>query len=531
MSILTTPPARVVDVPHSARPAERSAAIGAGERVLGRGEILAFAVLSTAFAAASGAALAAWFERCEGGSGLWIEAAITGVFLGALGACAGRWVLLPCMRRPHAPEPTRPWRVAVATTFVPDSEPFDMLEATVRALVALERPHDTWVLDEGDDMRVRALCERLGALHYSRKGRGHRGPEFAPHTKWGNYNAWLADVGYERYDLLTAVDPDHVLEPGFLDHVLGFFEDQEIAYVQAAQAYANQGASLVARGAAEETYGYYSTVQMACHGLGYPVVVGSHNTHRIEALREVGGFAAHEADDLLLTLHYRAAGWRGVYVPRIVGRGRTPEDWNAYLGQQRRWARSVLDLKIRRFAQPSRALSLQTRAIGALHGLSYVKVGIAMPLLLVVLAALLVGGSIPPLIDRPPFAALGVLAAVMLACELFRQRFYLDRRERGLKWRVLLLGYAKWPFLATAWLDACLGRCPRYVVTPKGVAQGNGALRPHLAVVALLAIAWLMGAASGVALHPVVHGAAAFVLAGTSALLATAWWPRRLAEA
>jgi hypothetical protein len=86
---------------------------------------------------------------------------------------------------------------------------------------------------------------------------------------------------------------------------------------------------------------------MAAFALGYPIIVGSHNAHRMAALREVGGFAAHDADDLLLTLRYQGAKWAGVYVPKVIARGLAPVDWQGYLIQQRRWARSVLDIKLR----------------------------------------------------------------------------------------------------------------------------------------------------------------------------------------
>src|SRR5262245_1670007 len=106
----------------------------------------------------------------------------------------GRWFLLPFMRKPRtiAPPPDR--KVAVATTFVPDGEPFEMLKATVKALIALDYPHDTWVLDEGDSDRVKALCLRLGARHFSRKGLPqYQAPSgaFQSGSKHGTYNAWL----------------------------------------------------------------------------------------------------------------------------------------------------------------------------------------------------------------------------------------------------------------------------------------------------------------------------------------------------
>jgi hypothetical protein len=151
-------------------------------------------------------------------------------------------------------------------------------------------------------------------------------------------------VTFVPYDLIVAVDSDHILRSEYLDRVVGYFDDSAVAFVQPAQVYYNQEASLVARGAAEETYAYYSSLLVAAHGVGYPLVVGCHNTHRVSALREIGGLAPHEADDLVMTLLYRARGWRGVYVPEILAKGLVPTDWSGYLKQQRRWARSVLDV-------------------------------------------------------------------------------------------------------------------------------------------------------------------------------------------
>src|SRR4051812_25783760 len=226
----------------------------------------------------------------------------------AIGMYEARWLTLPLMRRPVPMEAPRGLSVGVATTFVPSAEPLDMLAETVAALVAMEYPHDTWVLDEGDDPAVKELCARLGAHHFSRAGR----PEyqttsgtFERRSKHGNYNAWLHEVGFDSYDVIVGFDPDHVPYRDFLLRTLGYLSDPAVGYVQAAQAYYNQSASFIARGAAEETYAYYSSIQMSSYGLGYPIVTGCHNVHRSAALRQVGGFAPHEADDLLITLLYR----------------------------------------------------------------------------------------------------------------------------------------------------------------------------------------------------------------------------------
>ena len=79
----------------------------------------------------------------------------------------GSWLLLPQMRKPR-PMAARPnWRVGVVTTFVPGSESMEMLEESLVAMMAIEYPHETWVLDEGDDDRVKSLCRRVGAFHFS----------------------------------------------------------------------------------------------------------------------------------------------------------------------------------------------------------------------------------------------------------------------------------------------------------------------------------------------------------------------------
>ena len=445
---------------------------------------------------------------------------MTAILLVILTNNQGRWFLLPYMRRPRTMIPRPGWRVAVATTFVPGGEPLEMLKGTVEALIGLDYPHDTWVLDEGDDEKVKALCLELGASHFSRKNRRqHQGAEgtFQSNSKHGNYNAWLNEVGFEGYEFITAFDPDHVPNSTFLSDVLGYFEDEKVAYVQAAQAYCNQKASFIARGAAEETYAYYSSVQMASYGMGYPIIVGSHNSHRVTALKEIGGFAAHDADDLLVTLRYQTAGWKGVYVPQILARGLTPVDWNGYLEQQRRWARSVLDIKLRRHSESSKGLSWKSRIMSLLHGLNYLHRAVMIFFVLFLIGLMLATGRTPAVVSYLTIQKLGILCAVLQLCEFYRQRFYLDpRNEWGFHWRVAFLQYAKWPWFLLALLDVLLGRRVSYILTPKvkSKTRNHLLLMPNLVIIILLCSAWVVGQSLGVTVHPLIYMfAAVFVVA------------------
>jgi cellulose synthase (UDP-forming) len=499
-------------------------------RVLRGWDYASFGVLTVLAWAALAWCLAAWFTQADWQVHPILLGSLTLLLVYHVAIQQCRWCLLLLMRRPTPRPPQAGWHVAVVTTFVPGAESLEMLEDTVKALVAMAYPHDTWVLDEGDDGRVQALCARLGARHFSRKPFAHyqtsRGP-FQARSKHGNYNAWLDACGFAQYNILVNFDPDHVPEPTFLHEVLGYFDDPRVGYVQAAQAYYNQRASFIARGAAEETYAYYSATQMASYALGLPIVTGCHTAHRVAALQEVGGFAPHDADDLLITYHYQAAGWQGVYVLTILARGLTPVDWAGYLTQQRRWARSVLDIKCRRYPRLAAHLPRQARIFGFLHGLYYLQ-GLTTGIGIGLLAWMLASGAVPQfLTDGTLWRLLGLYAAMQMA-EFYQQRFFLGGwAECGLHWRAGLLQLAKWPYLGLALLDVLRARHPAYETTSKvrGSTRSRPVTRTQLPVVALLGLAWLVGVAAGHGLPGLLHLWTAGIVLASVALMATDWWP------
>ncbi len=502
----------------------------ATRRPLGPTDLAAFALLSLAALAAL-----AWFGWAWWLVG-WGDHPVVVLLLTGLVAMLvinqqGRWLLLLPMRRPLPLAAAPGLRVAMVTTYVPGVESLAMLEQTLRAMADNAYPHDTWLLDEGDDPAAVALCQRLGVRHFSRRHRPEHQAEdgrFKRASKHGNYNAWLDHVGYGAYDVLVAFDPDHVPLPHYLDAILGYFRDPAVGYVQVAQAYYNQRASLVACGAAEETYAYFSAVQMAGYGLGYPIIVGGHNAHRMAALEAVGGFAMHDADDLLLTLRYRAAGWNGVYLPEVLARGLTPVDWRGYLVQQRRWARSVLDLKLRHSGSYAGALPIASRILSYLHGLNFLHRALAyFGVVLVLLFLLATGGSLSLLQPAMLWPTVALLAALG-AQELFRQRFYLDwREESGLHWRASILGFAKWPWFLLALLDVLTARRVGYVITNK--SQQLGGYRPfvawNLVLAGVVALAWGVGRAQGPLPDALEVGALAVVLASVALAAAGARTP------
>ena len=129
------------------------------------------------------------------------------------------WYIAASVKHPtHMVPPVSGLRVAYVTAFVPGSEPYSLLEKTLSAMVQVEYPHDTWLLDEGDDPIAQDICHRYGVKHYSRKGKEHLntvGGRFAKKTKGGNYNSWLHHHDAE-YDIVAQHDVDFIPSKDYL---------------------------------------------------------------------------------------------------------------------------------------------------------------------------------------------------------------------------------------------------------------------------------------------------------------------------
>jgi hypothetical protein len=429
--------------------------------------------------------------------GVAVALAVAALFAGSI----VRWTFLLLVADPAPIAPKPGLRVAAVTTFVPGSESLSMLERTLRAMTGMAYAHDTWLLDEGDDPHARALCDGMGVRHWSRRDRPDyqsASGRFASATKHGNYNAWLDEIGFAKYDVLAALDPDHVPETNFLSDTLGLLATG-VAYVQSPQEYHNTAASLVARGCSEEGRDFYWITQRAFHRFGAPSLIGAHGVHDLRALREFGGLAPHVADDLLLTLHYQLSGWRGVYVARVLARGLAPVDWATYIKQQRRWARSLFDVKLRIYPRLTAHMMPRTRIVGFLQGLTYLQDAFVGLCCAAAICAMLVWGVPSSFIDAATQPALIGGIVILLATGLYPHRHHGPHRNAAFYWRSGLLRAVKWPYTLLALLDVVRDRDRGYELTAKHDAPRRGSWLlywPHIVTCAIILLAWAIGMAS-----------------------------------
>ncbi|MFF8597617.1 glycosyltransferase family 2 protein [Streptomyces sp. NPDC015232] len=260
------------------------------------------------------------------------------------------------------PIPVRPapgTRVAFLTTYVPGKEPLSMVRATLEGAVRLRHdgPLDVWLLDEGDDADAKALCEELGVRHFTRAGVPEWNRRKGAHkarTKHGNYNAWLAMHG-DAYDFFASVDTDHVPLPNFLERMLGYFRDPDIAFVVGPQVYGNYS-SAVTKAAESQQFLFHALIQRAGNRYRAPMFVGTNNVVRISALKQIGGLYDSITEDMAtgFELHRRrnpltGRFWRSVYTPDVLAVGEGPASWTDFFTQQLRWSRGTYETLLKQY--------------------------------------------------------------------------------------------------------------------------------------------------------------------------------------
>ena len=258
-------------------------------------------------------------------------------------------------------------RIAFITTIVPSKEPIEMVRRTLEAAVAVryEGTLDVWLLDEGDDPAVRAMCAELGVRHFSRKGVDRWNQPsggFKARTKHGNYNSWL-DAHGDDYDLWVSVDTDHVPQPNMVERLVGYFRDPDVAFVVGPQVYGNYD-NVVTRGAESQQYMFHSVLQRAGNRLASAMFVGTNNAVRISALRAIGGLQDSITEDAATSVVWHAsrnpetgARWKSVYTPDVLAVGEGPATWRDFFTQQHRWACGADQTILRHFRRSFRRLS------------------------------------------------------------------------------------------------------------------------------------------------------------------------------
>lgn len=180
----------------------------------------------------------------------------------------------------HRPKPPEAPAGKTVDVFIATyNEPLEIVMKTAVAARNIRYPHNTWILDDGDRPEFAAAARRIGVGYITRGPEWEGRPRFA---KAGNVNNALFQTSAE---FIAIFDADQVPEPEFLDRVLGYFEDPEVAFVQTPQQFWNVPRSDPLGSQAELFYG---PIQQGKDGWGAAFFCGSNAVLRREALMALG---------------------------------------------------------------------------------------------------------------------------------------------------------------------------------------------------------------------------------------------------
>lgn len=180
-------------------------------------------------------------------------------------------------RRPLPPPAARDKTVDVFIATY--NEPLDIVLRTAVAARDITYPHKTWILDDGDRPEFARAAAVIGVGYITRGPEWDGRPRFA---KAGNVNNALFQTSGE---FIAVLDADQVPSPEFLDRVLGYFHDPEVAFVQTPQQFWNVPKSDPLGSQADLFYG---PIQQGKDGWGAAFFCGSNAVLRREALMALG---------------------------------------------------------------------------------------------------------------------------------------------------------------------------------------------------------------------------------------------------
>jgi len=384
---------------------------------------------------------------------------------------------------PEKPKIAPKFSVDVLTTYFP-GEPYKMIEETLLAIQRIKYPHTTYLCDEANDQYLKDFCNENNVIHVTRNNRID--------AKAGNINNALKHANGE---ICLIIDPDHVPVDYFLDEVLPYFSDESIGYVQTVQAYYNLEESVVARGAAEQTFHFYGPVMMTMNTYGTVNAIGANCVFRRKALDSIGGHAAGLSEDMHTAMQLHAKGWKSVYVPKVLTKGLVPASLTAYYKQQLKWSRGTLELLVSVYPKLFKKFTWRQKihyAILPFHYLSGITylISFLIPIISLFSATTPWKGNLVNfgLIIAPVFISI-------VGVRFYVQRWVIHKSERGIHLIGGLLQTCTWWIYIIGFIYTLFRKKVPYLPTPKEDKESTSwiILIPNLLVGIISIIAVIYG--------------------------------------
>ena len=216
------------------------------------------------------------------------------------------------------------------------NEPPEMVIETLRSLLRLDYPRYEIILidDNTDDESLWRPVEAWCARH---------GVKFAHLDDWPGYksgalNYALRELTSEEAEVIGIIDSDYQVQPGWLRRCAPAFADPWIGFVQTPQDYRGWQAARYYRRLYYSYKYFFAVSQPSRNEYDGAIFAGTMGLIRRVALDELGGWDEWViTEDAELSLRLLRAGWHGLHMDEVFGRGIMPLTFEALKGQRYRW--------------------------------------------------------------------------------------------------------------------------------------------------------------------------------------------------
>ena len=364
-------------------------------------------------------------------------------------------------------------------------EPASILRRTLVGCINQDYPKDrytVYVLDDGRRDELKALASSLGCTYIRREDRQH--------AKAGNLNHGLQETTGE---IIAIFDVDHVPSASFLRYTVGFFQDEQVAFVQTPHYFYNPDVfqkNLQLEGVLKNEQSlFYRVLQAGRDRHNSAFFAGSCGLFRRRVLMEIGGFRTETVtEDIHTSMVIHAKGYRSCYLNKVLAAGLMPETFESSMKQRVRWAMGHVQIFFQTNPFTMRGLTMAQR-FGYFASIFYFLHGVPRVICLVAPLSALLLGIIPVTADVPSlvnfFGSYYLATLVMLRT--------VSRGTRNAFWSDI---YETAGSIALTWATLKTAVRPRkkrpFVITPKGVSQERRGFSrfsyvvPHLIIMGLL---------------------------------------------
>lgn len=367
------------------------------------------------------------------------------------------------------------------------NEGVNLLEKTIAAAKNITYPvgkMKIYVCDDGRRNEVKALCKDYNVGYITR--------ESNEGAKAGNINNALTKTTGE---LFAVLDADMLPKKNFLERTIGYFIDENVAFVQTPQVYYNQDMYQynLKRKVPNEQDFFMRDIQDARASINAVLHVGTNAIFRKRCVLEIGGYPTSSiTEDMAVGMLLQEKKFRTIFINEVLVLGLSASTFTDLVQQRDRWCRGNIQV-IREYNPLFRkGLTIGQKIAyfdGVLYWFSSIQkmIYVISPLIYLLFAIIIINTTMDKLIlYYVPF----ILGQLLIFSAI-------SPKTRNIKW-AHFYEIAMAPHITFSVIKEIFMLKIKFNVTPKEQTYEKAHFQarivmPHIVLAALTILSWIIG--------------------------------------